>query len=61
MQIGSVGSLPSHASASLISQPERAERGPDHDNDGDEGQRVTSTAPQSAQAAGRGNVFNILA
>lgn len=61
MQIGSVGSLSSHVSTSLISQPEHAERGPDHDNDGDEGQRVTSTAPSSAQAAGPGKIVNILA
>lgn len=61
MQIGSVGSLPGHVSTRLISQPERVERGPDHDNDGDEGQRATVSAPQPGQASGRGHSINILA
>ena len=61
MQIGSVGSLPSHNSIPQTSQPERVERGPDQDNDGDEGQRITQTAPQPAQASGRGSSINILA
>ncbi len=60
MQIGSVGSVPNRAPVSQIHQSERAERGPDRDNDGDEGKKVATSAAQSTAASGRGSSVNIL-
>jgi hypothetical protein len=60
MQIGSVGTVPGHAPSAQIRQSERTERGPDRDNDGDEGKRITQAAAQLSSTAGRGGSINIL-
>jgi hypothetical protein len=60
MQIGSVGAVPNRAPISQIHQSERAERGPDHDNDADDGKKVATSAGQSTPASGGGSSVNIL-
>lgn len=48
MQIGSVGLPTSPSPISQPNQPESAERGPDHDNDGDEGSSATAAPPPAS-------------
>jgi hypothetical protein len=61
MEIGSVGAVPNRVPVSQIHQSERTERGPDRDNDGDEGKKVTTSSAQSTAVSGRGSSINIIA
>jgi hypothetical protein len=61
MQIGSVGSAPSYQPPSQVKQPERAERGPDRDNDGDEGAKAAASSAVSLPPEGRGRNLNVVA
>lgn len=61
MQLGSVGSLPGYVSTAQVSRPEAVERGPDRDNDGDEGTRSSAPSASPPAASGRGGAIDILA
>ncbi|MGE5506689.1 MAG: hypothetical protein ACM31L_19865 [Actinomycetota bacterium] len=61
MQIGSVGSAPTYQPTSQVQQPERAERGPDHDNDGDEGVKASASSQPAPPPEGRGRSLDVFA
>lgn len=60
MTIGSIGSVSHFVPSSQVQKPEAAERGPDRDNDGDEGKQVSATPSVESKVPGRGGV-NIVA
>lgn len=61
MQIRSVGGYPAIAPSAQGRTPERAERGPDRDNDGDEAGIAAATKSLPAPPPGRGSKVDILA
>ncbi|MGE5548545.1 MAG: hypothetical protein ACM33T_16685 [Solirubrobacterales bacterium] len=60
MEIGSVGASPNLSAMTQARAPERAERGPDHDNDGDEGGAAAVKA-LPVPPPGRGGKVDIVA
>ncbi|MBX9634936.1 MAG: hypothetical protein K2X44_08135 [Magnetospirillum sp.] len=58
MQIASAGAAPSVAASRM---PERAERGPDKDNDGDEANAVAATQALPTPPPGRGAKVDMVA
>lgn len=62
MQISSAAGNSLTRAVSAQPRPEQAERGPDHDNDGDEGAKVAATAKSlPTPSAGRGGKVDMLA
>lgn len=59
MQIGSTGA--SYPQTSVAAPAERTERGPDRDNDGDEGVKAAAAKPLPAPPPGRGGSVDMLA
>lgn len=61
MQITSVGGYPAIAPSTQGRMPEKAERGPDHDNDGDESGAAVATKSLPTPPPGRGGSVDMLA
>lgn len=63
MQIGSTGSSYPQASIATPAVSERSEKGPDHDNDGDEGVKTSAAATNKLPAPppGRGGNVDMVA
>lgn len=61
MQIAATGMSPAYAPQAATRAPEAAERGPDHDNDGDEGKVATAPQTLPPPPPGRGRKVDMVA
>ena len=61
MQIAATGLSPAYSPQTVAPAQESAERGPDHDNDGDEGKAAAAVRPLSPPPPGRGGRVDMTA